>query len=171
MSSAAANKPRNSPSVPTALCALGEIHLFLRGEKPVDEPIDLFAANLAEPRQIFVARRSGLHPCELEGVAALLVHAQVIPHSLQERTEEGFRLLLVLEFGQIIIPEALNLLHGRGVHVGRRDVAHEPSSDLVVGERAGIALQQIPHRAVIDRLSFAPHRHWFRSDVRLLSIS
>src|SRR5690606_9382433 len=75
--------------------------------------------------------------------------------------KEGLRLLPVLEFGQIIIPEALNLLHGRGIHVGRRDVAHEARTDLVIRERAGIALQQGPYRPVIDGLLLSPHSYCF----------
>lgn len=151
--------------------ALGEIHLFLPGEKPVDEPVDLLAANLAKPRQVFIARRSGLYPRKLERVAALLVRAQAIPQPLQERRKEGFRLLLILEFGKIVIPETLDLLHGRGVHVGSRDVTHEARTNLVIRERAGIALEQGTHRPVVDRLFLAPHRYLFHPTVPLTDLS
>jgi len=145
--------------------ALRKIHLVLPRKKPVDKPIDLFAANLAEPRQIFVAGRSRIQPSKLEGIAALLVRAQAIPKSLQQRSKEGLRLLLAFELGQIIIPEALNLFHGRGIHGGRRDIAHEARPDLMIRERAGIALEESADRPIIDCLFSAPHRHCFRLTV------
>lgn len=94
--------------------ALGKVQLVLSGEEPVDESVQLLAPHPCKAPEIFVAGRCRLHPHELERIVPFLVPAQAVPKALQQGGEECLRLLRIVEDGKRVVPDAPDLLHGRG---------------------------------------------------------